>query len=1016
MKNINFFLIKADSLKTKQLQFLWRFTLLMLGVLLITSNIYAQKSGPDPGRGGTAAGFEVDSDFKSGFIPTWWTSSSYTIIPPNASRTADDWSKGSSGNAVLKQVGGVSTPGSSVDGRSIWQVDGNWGNNSVTAEVASFAGTSNKNGNPIGTGQSPYLIQLGGSGPQKNDITNTYLHGREDINGDTWLFFGAETRSTSGNSYLDFEYNQAGVKIEGSNLVGNGSVNGRTVNDFLLVINYTGGGNRPVVGIRKWLATGTWSDELPVTELGAFVTTNSGIIDAVAPNKAFTGDGAFANTVMALQFVEGGINISKVPGLEALNRCSPEATVTVKTRSSSSYTAELKDFDILNFQLVPGSTLSDISPLTKCPGESAVFTTTVGGEGALGSNVKWYKVTGTTETEITSGITFTATTSTLTLTNLTTGDGATYKAKLFGATCGEPSKTALLTVNPTPQGTNTTMSACPTTIGGSTATFDLTTKNGTVTGDVAGVSVEGWYETYASGAFSNKIESPESYTSATGKTVYAKLTGAGGCIGVAQNALTVTPSPTGTSTSQTLCSSSIGGSVAIFDLTTKNSTVTGGATGVTVEGWYETYANGVFSNQIASADSYESGSKTVYAKLIGAGSCIGVAQNVLTVNTSPTGTNTFQTLCSSAIGGNTATFNLTTKNSTVTGNIAGVSVEGWYETYSANVFSNPILTPTAYTSGNKTVYAKLTGNGGCIGVAQNVLTVSSSPQGTNTTMTSCPTTIGGSTAVFNLTTKNSTVTGGAQGVSVAGWYETYSGGVFSNPISTPATYTSSSKTVYAQLSGAGNCIGVAQNALTVTPSPGDIDVDITDPSLCGSAYATVTVTSEVLAGSTYTLVSGGVTKSVGPTTAGQVVSFSGSANDGAFLTAGAGYSLTVVNAGGCSSDPAVCEDPVIDKSIQTNKASSIEAKDKVVEDEATAYPIPFYDRTTIEFRSERSGNYVIHLYDMKGKLIRELKSGTVKAGETQTIEVDGKDLAEGMYLARIVNGSGSKTVKLLKRK
>lgn len=325
------------------------FTLLL--VIFFSAKVFSQNTPPDPGVGGTQAGFEVDASFRSGFIPGFWNSTNYT--PPGLP-TGDDWSQGPSGNAVLTQSGGVSVPGMTLDGRSLWQVDGNWGNKSPLPELMSFQGTSNKNGDAIGSGQSPYSIQSGGSGPQKNDITNTFLHTRiVNVGGvpHIWLFFAAETRSVNGNSYLDFEYNQAGVTTNATHLIGSGSVNGRTEDDFLLVVNYTGGGNRPVVGVRKWLASGTWSDELPVGALGAFVTTNTTNVTAVAPNKAFTGAGAYSNVTLALQLVEGGVDITAL-GLN-LDICAPEATVTVKTRSSSSYTSELKDLDILNFPLTP---------------------------------------------------------------------------------------------------------------------------------------------------------------------------------------------------------------------------------------------------------------------------------------------------------------------------------------------------------------------------------------------------------------------------------------------------------------------------------------------------------------------------------------------------------------------------------------------------------------------------------------------------------------------------------------
>ncbi|MFD2246120.1 T9SS type A sorting domain-containing protein [Pontibacter ruber] len=81
-----------------------------------------------------------------------------------------------------------------------------------------------------------------------------------------------------------------------------------------------------------------------------------------------------------------------------------------------------------------------------------------------------------------------------------------------------------------------------------------------------------------------------------------------------------------------------------------------------------------------------------------------------------------------------------------------------------------------------------------------------------------------------------------------------------------------------------------------------------------------------------------------------------------------------------------------------------------------AYPTPFADKATIEFTLTREENYSVKLYDLKGSLIRELKSGTARTGEVTQVEVDGSGLAEGLYIARMVSDSGSGSVKLLLKK
>ncbi len=85
--------------------------------------------------------------------------------------------------------------------------------------------------------------------------------------------------------------------------------------------------------------------------------------------------------------------------------------------------------------------------------------------------------------------------------------------------------------------------------------------------------------------------------------------------------------------------------------------------------------------------------------------------------------------------------------------------------------------------------------------------------------------------------------------------------------------------------------------------------------------------------------------------------------------------------------------------------------------QAKAWPMPFSDRTTIEFTASETQDYVVHLYDSRGRMIRELKAGNAKAGEAVTIEVDATTLPNGMYIANIIGKNGvKKSVKLINKK
>ncbi|NDK57722.1 T9SS type A sorting domain-containing protein [Pontibacter fetidus] len=84
---------------------------------------------------------------------------------------------------------------------------------------------------------------------------------------------------------------------------------------------------------------------------------------------------------------------------------------------------------------------------------------------------------------------------------------------------------------------------------------------------------------------------------------------------------------------------------------------------------------------------------------------------------------------------------------------------------------------------------------------------------------------------------------------------------------------------------------------------------------------------------------------------------------------------------------------------------------------ATAFPMPFADRTTVEFTSNADQKYTVQLFDSRGRMVKELKVGTARAGEIISVEVDGRDLPNGMYIAHIVGESGvKKSIKLINRK
>ena len=163
-------------------------------------------------------------------------------------------------------------------------------------------------------------------------------------------------------------------------------------------------------------------------------------------------------------------------------------------------------------------------------------------------------------------------------------------------------------------------------------------------------------------------------------------------------------------------------------------------------------------------------------------------------------------------GGNTATFDLTSLNTTVSSS----NTVTWYEDMA---LVTTINNPSNYTTNTTIVYAtSSTANCESEPVAVQ-LTVNPSPTANPSSMTECTST---GVATFDLTLENSTVNGGT-GATVS-WF-TNSGGT--NPILTPTSYISGSGVVYASVTSNGCTSSPVAIILTVNIAPSGVPTIMT---------------------------------------------------------------------------------------------------------------------------------------------------------------------------------------------
>jgi hypothetical protein len=193
------------------------------------------------------------------------------------------------------------------------------------------------------------LVQ-GSIPPNKSDLTRFYeasqlISGYTD--GDHILLYLAwERTNVLGNANMDFEINQVATPCMDS--TGPFPVKctiTRTVNDLLVTYDFTNGGGNPTIGIRKWSGS-------------KWVVATTGVVSESKVNDTTVHDDHASVDLPANTFGEAAIDLTASGVLTSANGCSfGSATTFLKSRSSASFTSEIKDY------IAPVST-----PLVECKG------------------------------------------------------------------------------------------------------------------------------------------------------------------------------------------------------------------------------------------------------------------------------------------------------------------------------------------------------------------------------------------------------------------------------------------------------------------------------------------------------------------------------------------------------------------------------------------------------------------------------------------------------------------------
>lgn len=270
----------------------------------------------------------------------------------------------------------------------------------------------------------------------KDDIHRGFFTTSIDGSGHTWVAAGADRLSTNGTSYIDFEFLQNTlVKNSNGTFTSAGPDGGRTVGDLLVTLELTGGGGTANFIVQRWQAVGAGFDYVTFTPpVGTFFScANAGSVSV--PFGAFGG-----TTYAANQFAETAFDLTAL--LPTLNPCIGIKTVLIKTKSSASNTAALKDF-IAPFQVNLGT-----SPIANAGADLASCqmnpTTPFTVNGTATNGTPTWSVVSTTGGATAAIV---SPNSATTAVNVTGTGTVTLRLSVASASCGTATDDVVLTVN-----------------------------------------------------------------------------------------------------------------------------------------------------------------------------------------------------------------------------------------------------------------------------------------------------------------------------------------------------------------------------------------------------------------------------------------------------------------------------------------------------------------------------------------------------------------------------------------
>jgi hypothetical protein len=237
------------------------------------------------------------------------------------------------------------------DGNLVVNTAGNtdWANapNRVVGLDQPSGSTDNSFGQGTKEDDPNTTVVTGSIPPNKNDLTRFYI-GSEFTSGNNYLYLAWERAVNIGNANLDLEINQNATSGFTGTTTGPVVLN-RTAGDLLVTYDF-GGSGTPTLGLNTWVTSGAnsqcfaqngtvpcWGNHVNLSAAGAAEgQVNTGTVtDPVPPNAP--------RTLTVGLFGEAAINLTAA-GVFPAGTCEAFGSAFLKSRSSSSFGAEVKDF------------------------------------------------------------------------------------------------------------------------------------------------------------------------------------------------------------------------------------------------------------------------------------------------------------------------------------------------------------------------------------------------------------------------------------------------------------------------------------------------------------------------------------------------------------------------------------------------------------------------------------------------------------------------------------------------